>query len=69
MNRVGGGFLHWHLKLGSVRSERQNNSKLGFVSRVLIILREPFADLGGGCADHRIEIGVVIRFAGEYLYA
>ena len=39
------------------------------MSRVLIILREAFTDLGGGCADHRIEIRVVVRFTRKYLDA
>ena len=65
MFRGGNGFLRWWLELGSVGPEGEDNAKFRFVSGVLIILREAFADLGGGCADDRIEIGVVIRFAGE----
>ena len=69
MNRVGGGLLRQASETWQRRIRAADRSGARIRDRVLIILREPFADFGGGCADHRIEIRVVVRIAPEYLDA
>ena len=33
----------------------------------MIILRDSLSDLGSGCSDHGIKVGIVVRFAAEDL--
>ena len=64
---MGAGFPSGALKFCGVGSERQIDPGFGFVIGVLIILGEPFADFGGGRADYRIEIRVIVRIPSEDL--
>ena len=59
----------WFSKSRNIGADRQFDYQFPGVIRVVIVLAEPFPHFGCRCANHRIQIDIVDRFATKSLDA